>query len=186
MYVDDYHSYPPDFTALVNDSYVYDLNIFVSPLDADQAIKRKKLSQSKMVSRENTSFVYLGKGLTEAMAKDIKKLPLAFEAPWMAKLYVSNDDICVLYTDFSVEILSKGERCFTKVSVGVTDGNSIIKDEFFQHSQTGLGGEPIRGKNCEEITKMLLKYTSSSWRSSDYGKAKKIVLVNAVDADQNQ
>ena len=66
-------NFPDDFTTLVKKEYLTDTTTYIAPLDS-----RRKASKDKAILPANTSYVYVGKGLSE---NDNADLPLAFEKP---------------------------------------------------------------------------------------------------------
>ena len=94
MYAGDHdEKFPPELTSLVKEDYNNDPKTFLAPLDS-----KRKPFRNKEIRPENTSYVYIGKGLTE---NDDPNLPLAFEK---ADIVARNGNgICpVLYRDGSV------------------------------------------------------------------------------------
>ena len=79
--------FPDELTDLVKGECLTDPKVFISPFDS-----RRKASGDKVVRPSNTSYAYVGKGLSEKAAAG---LPLAFEKP---DVVVGNAGTCsVLY-----------------------------------------------------------------------------------------
>ena len=79
--------FPDELTDLVKGECLTDPKVFISPFDS-----RRKASGDKVVRPSNTSYAYVGKGLSEKAAAG---LPLAFEKP---DVVVSSAGTCsVLY-----------------------------------------------------------------------------------------
>ena len=73
--LDNQEKYPDNFSVFVGDSYGFSAKDFIIPSD-----KVSKTSQNEIITPANTSYAYIGKGLTE---KSADSLPLAFEKPWL-------------------------------------------------------------------------------------------------------
>ena len=73
--LDNQEKYPDNFSVFVGDSYGFSAKDFIIPSD-----KVSKTSQNENITPANTSYAYIGKGLTE---KSADSLPLAFEKPWL-------------------------------------------------------------------------------------------------------
>ena len=78
---------PDELNDLVKGECLTDPKVFISPFDS-----RRKASGDKVIRPANTSYAYVGKGLSE---KAYAGLPLAFEKP---DVVVNNAGMCsVLY-----------------------------------------------------------------------------------------
>ena len=103
MYSADHRErYPNDLTELVKGNYLTDLKVYVAPVD-----ERRQVSKDKVIRQANTSYVYVGKGLTE---NSNPEAPLAFEKP---DVVAKHGGMCnVAFIDGHVETLKvKGKTC---------------------------------------------------------------------------
>ena len=99
--VDHSERFPDSLTLLVTGNYLIDFKVYVSPLD-----KVAKPATGKEIRPENTSYAYVGKGLTENTDPDI---PLAFEKP---SCIGEKGECAVLYVDGSVRTITvRGKTC---------------------------------------------------------------------------
>ena len=96
---------PPDFTALVQGKYLTDMKAYIAKAD-----RKSKVSANKTVGPENTSYAYVGKGLSvSSSTKHPARMPLAFEKPWLTD---GKSDIGVLFMDGHVEVRKlSGKTC---------------------------------------------------------------------------
>lgn len=67
--------YPDSLSGLMQGDYNLSAETFKAPFD-----RVSKVSRNKKITPANTTYAYVGKGLTE---KSADKLPLAFEKPWL-------------------------------------------------------------------------------------------------------
>lgn len=100
--VDNSDKFPNDLTDLVKGNYLIDAKVYVAPVD-----EGRKASKDKVIRQANTSYAYVGKGLTENSDPD---LPLAFEKP---DVVAKHDGVCnVLFIDGHVHSEKvKGKTC---------------------------------------------------------------------------
>jgi|GEM_PF-1521960 len=98
--MDHSEKFPNDLTAL--EKYLSDAKVYVAPVD-----ERRKASKDKVIRQTNTSYAYVGKGLSEHSSAD---LPLAFEKP---DVVAKHAGVCnVLYVDGHVHSEKvKGRTC---------------------------------------------------------------------------
>ncbi|MBO4648191.1 MAG: hypothetical protein J5806_08540 [Lentisphaeria bacterium] len=102
MYSMDHNErFPANLTMLVTGGFLTDPKVYISPLDT-----KAKPFTGKLVRSGNTSYAYVGKGLTENSCAD---LPLAFEKPFL----VGKDGVCnVLFVDGSARAVTvRGRTC---------------------------------------------------------------------------
>ena len=103
MYCMDHsEKFPNDLTELVKGNYLTDLKVYVAPID-----EARKVSKDKVIGQANTSYAYVGKGLTENSNAD---LPLAFEKPDVAAKH--GGECSVVFVDGHVHsVKTKGKTC---------------------------------------------------------------------------
>lgn len=98
---DNNDALPPDFTALVKGKYQADVKGYIAKSD-----RQSKVSADQTIGPGNTSYAYLGKGLSDSADSG---LPLAFEKPWLVD---GKDGIAVLFMDGHVEVRKlSGKTC---------------------------------------------------------------------------
>lgn len=105
---DNSEKFPDDLNALVKGKYLTDFKCFVSPLD-----QVRKLSADGTVGPSNTSYAYVGKGLSKLAASEI---PAAFEKPDLIK----NNRCAVLYADGHVSTVKVNGRTCTEIAKELT------------------------------------------------------------------
>lgn len=93
--VDKDDKFPDSFTDCV--SYLSgNTSVFVAAGDRVS----KAAASGAPIKKNNTSFAYIGKGLTLRSVGDASEAPIAFEKP---QLFSKNQPLCVLYADGHVE-----------------------------------------------------------------------------------
>ena len=85
---DNNENLPPNFNALFKNNYLADSAVYISPADP---VSRPKARGE--LRGENTSYVYVGKGLKDGVNPD---LPVAFEK---VEIVNATGSCCVLYAD---------------------------------------------------------------------------------------
>ena len=100
--VDNSDKFPNDLTDLVKGNYLVDAKVYVAPVD-----EGRKASKDKVIRQANTSYVYVGKGLTDNFRTD---LPLAFEKPDVVAKH--GGECNVVFVDGHVHSVKvKGKTC---------------------------------------------------------------------------
>lgn len=163
-------SYPPDFTALVKDKYLTELKYLISINDMVS-----KLPANEIVGPNNTSFVYLGKGLS---GYPKGRAPLAFEKPWLKPHDFSASRQMINVTiEVSVDENTKQEFSFKQpAGYGITGKFYVLCTDF-----SVIAVElPLPVGNCKIfVQKFLKKFPDKNITA----KERKIILDNAVEAD---
>ena len=180
----DAYMYPPDFTTLVKQGYVKDLKIFVSPIDLEYSSKLKKLSPDAAINGENSSFIYLGRGLSDLDCGRYR-YPLVIEAPWLVTA-MSNSSIFVLYSDFSISkegfyTSDPNTKVQFTVVVDAGDESTALQQKDIIPAYRPID---IRKKNCKWIVRELLMRNQLFRKSNS--KIIETILANAAEVDETQ